>query len=446
MTRTPLLLAASAITALSLASAPAFAKTQFDFWYGLSGDLSDRIQEMCNDFNASQSDYEIVCTSQNDYDTNLQNTIAAFRANKQPTISQIFDAGTLDLMLSQAYLPIKDLMSQNGYDIDWTNYFSGIASYYSTSKGDMLSMPFNSSTAMIYYNTDALAKVGFEGLPTTWTEVEDVARKMKAAGYDCPVAFDPAGVWQWFEQFSAIHNQPIATLGNGYGGLDAEMVASKGLFVDQLTWIKKMYDEGLFVNKSKDTGEAELDSFANGHCQVFSGSVASHGSVTAKAIPDLHWDVAMLPMIEGHERTNSLVGGASLWTLKGKSEEEYKGAAAFFNFLATPKQVEWWSTVTGYIPVTNTGFEAMKAKGFYDAAPYKGREKAIESLTFTPPTENTRGIRLGNYASIRAEMVKTIQDVLFNNKPVKESLEAFDAKGNEILRRFQATYKGAELP
>ena len=446
MTRTRLLSAATTIAALALVTAPAMAQTKFEFWYGLSGDLSERIQDMCKTFNESQADYEIVCISQDNYDANLQNTIAAYRANKQPTITQIFDAGTLDLMLSKAYIPVGQMMSENGYDVSWDDYFSGIASYYSTSTGELLSMPFNSSTAVIYYNMDALAKVGFEGKPTTWTEVEDIARKMKAEGYECPVAFDPAGVWQWYEQFSAIHNQPIATKGNGYGGLDAEMAASRGLWVDQLAWIKKMYDEGLFVHKSKEVGETDLDAFAAGNCQIFSGSIASHGTVAAKAIEGLNWDVAMLPMREGVERTNSLVGGASLWTLQGKSEEEYKGAAAFYAFLATPEQTEWWSTVTGYIPVTNSGFEAMTANGFYSAAPYKGRELAIESLTFTPPTENTRGIRLGNYASVRAEMVKAIQDVLFNNADVKEALVAFDAKGNEILRRFQATYKDAVLP
>jgi sn-glycerol 3-phosphate transport system substrate-binding protein len=446
MTRTRLLSAATTIAALALATAPAMAQTKFEFWYGLSGDLSERIQDMCKTFNESQDDYEIVCISQDNYDANLQNTIAAYRANKQPTITQIFDAGTLDLMLSKAYIPVGQMMSENGHDVNWDDYFSGIASYYSTSTGELLSMPFNSSTAVIYYNMDALAKVGFEGKPATWTEVEDIARKMKEAGYECPVAFDPAGVWQWYEQFSAIHNQPIATKGNGFGGLDAEMASSQGLFVEQLTWIKAMYDEGLFVHKSKEVGETDLDAFAAGNCQVFSGSIASHGTVAAKAIEGLNWDVAMLPMREGVERTNSLVGGASLWTLQGKSEEEYKGAAAFYAFLSTPEQTEWWSTVTGYIPVTNSGFDAMTENGFYSAAPYKGRELAIESLTFTPPTENTRGIRLGNYASIRAEMVKAIQDVLFNNADVKGSLEAFDAKGNEILRRFQATYKDAVLP
>ncbi|MGV8854242.1 MAG: extracellular solute-binding protein [Devosia sp.] len=445
MTRNWLLGAASTIAVIALTAAPAMAQTKFEFWYGLSGDLSDRIQDMCKTFNESQADYEIVCVSQDTYDNNLQNTIAAYRANKQPTVSQIFDAGTLDLMLSGAYLPIGQLMTDNGYDIDWSNYFSGIASYYSTSKGELLSMPFNSSTAVMYYNTDALKAAGVETLPATWTEFEDAARKLKAAGYDCPVAFDPSASWQWFEQFSASHNQPIATKDNGFGGLDAEMVVSKGKFVDQLTWMKKMYDEGLFVLKSKDTGETANDAFTSAKCQITTSSIADHGTFGKKAVDGMHWDVSMMPMMEGVERHNTFVGGASLWTLKGKSEAEYKGAAAFYNFLATPKQVEWWSTVTGYIPVTNTGFQAMKDKGFYDAAPYKGREIAITSLT-EPAGDYTRGIRLGGFASIRAEMVKTMQDVMFNNTPVPTALEAFDAKGNDMLRRFQATYKNAPLP
>ena len=167
MTSKWLLGAALAATTVTLVS-PAAAATKFEFWYGLSGDLSERIQDMCKDFNASQADYEIVCVSQETYENNLQNTIAAFRANKQPTVTQISDGGTLDLMLSGAYVPVRQLMEENGYDIKWDDYFSGIASYYSTSKGELMSMPFNSSTAMFYYNTDALKAVGFEGLPTTW--------------------------------------------------------------------------------------------------------------------------------------------------------------------------------------------------------------------------------------------------------------------------------------
>ena len=435
-------LAASALTA----AAPASAATKFEFWYGLSGDLGERVQDVCKAFNASQADYEIVCVSQENYENNLQNTIAAFRANKQPTITQISDGGVVDLMLSGAFLPVRELMEQNGYDIQWDNYFSGIASYFANSKGEMLAMPFNSSTAMIYYNTDALKAVGFEGLPATWEQVEDVARKMKAAGYDCPVAMDPAGTWQWFEQFMVIHNQPVATLGNGYGGLNAEVVFNQGKFVDQLAFYKRMFDEGLFVNKSKATGQTANEAFTAGDCQVTSTSIADHGTFGKQAAEGVHWEVAMLPIWEGTERQNSVVGGAALWTLKGKSEEEYKGAAAFYNFIAQPEQALWWSTNTGYIPVTNSGFESMKASGFYDAAPYKGRELAIESLTYTPPGENSRGIRLGNFGAVRLEVAKAMQSVIFDGVDPQTALDEAAARSNEILRKFEQTYRGQQLP
>ena len=132
MKRNMLLGAAFVASTALLAAAPAAAATKFEFWYGLSGDLSERIQDLCKNFNASQADYEIVCVSQENYENNLQNTIAAFRADKQPTVTQISDGGVVDLMLSGAYLPVRQLMEENGYTIDWANYFSGIASYFST--------------------------------------------------------------------------------------------------------------------------------------------------------------------------------------------------------------------------------------------------------------------------------------------------------------------------
>ena len=172
-----------------------------------------------------------------------------------------------------------------------------------------------------------------------------------------------------------------------------DIFALDGKFVDQLTWIKKMYDEGLFVLKSKDTGETANDAFVNGNCQITSSSIADHGTFGKQAKEGVNWTAAMLPMLEGFERHNSFVGGASLWTLKGKSPEEYKGAAAFYAFLATPEQATWWSTVTGYIPVVNSAFEAMKANGFYDAAHQGALEAAKElkdvEIIYTGPAKAT---------------------------------------------------------
>jgi sn-glycerol 3-phosphate transport system substrate-binding protein len=442
------LLGTVAVAALAaLSAAPAAAKTKIDFWYGNSGDISQRVQDVCKHFNDSQQDYEVVCTSQGSYPAAVQNTIAAFRGGQPPTIVQVFDVGTLDLMLSDAYYPAYQLMTDEGYKIDWSNYFPGIAAYYATSTGQMLSFPFNSSTALLYWNKDAFQKIGKTAAPATWEEAAADMKALKAAGYECPLAFDITSdeSWQLLEQFSAIHGLPIATKNNGFGGLDAELTFNKTRFVQYISDLKGWYDQGLAQIKSKHNGEDYIAAFATGHCQMTLTSVGDHGTISRTASPDMHWDVAMLPVYEGTKRRHSFVGGASLWVLKGHSPEEYKGAAAFLDFIAKPEEALFWSTVTGYIPVTKTGYDYMVQNGFYDKAPYKGREIAIESLSIPGEPGEPGGIRLGGFIQIRSEVSNALQEIFANKASVQEALDGAVERGNAILRRFEQTYKGKQL-
>lgn len=441
--------AAAGALALSLVTGSASAApVKIDFWFGNSGDIAKRVQEVCDHFNKSQQDYEVVCTSQGSYDAAVQNTIAAFRAGQQPTIVQVFDVGTAALMLSGAYYPADKLMVDNGYKVDWNDYFPGIARYYATSKGEMLSFPFNSSTALLYWNKDAFAKIGKDHPPATWEEAGEDMKALKAAGYSCPLGFNISRdeSWQLLEQFSAIHDLPIATKNNGYDGLDAELVFNKTKFVDYVKDLKNWYDQGLAVIKSKETGENMVEAFAAGDCQMILTSVGDHGTIGRTAKEGMNWDVTWLPVYAGTERKNSLVGGASLWVLTGKKPEEYKAAAAFLNFIGKPEEALFWSTVTGYIPVTKSGYDYMVGKGFYDKAPYKGREWAIKSLTATEPTPITRGIRLGSMIQIRGEVANGLQAIMIKNAPVQETIDDVVARGNDLLKRFAQTYEGKQLP
>jgi len=445
------LIRAAAVGAASLAlmTTGAFAdKTRFDFWFGNSGDIAKVVQKVCDNFNASQTDYEIICTSQGSYDAALQNTIAAYRANKQPTIVQVFDIGTLTMLLSDAFVPANKLMADNGYKIDWSNYFGGISAYYATSKGEMYSMPFNSSTALLYWNQDAFKKIGKDKAPATWEEAADDMKALKAAGYDCPMATDISNneIWQLMEQFSAVHGVAVATENDGYDGLDAQLAFNKGLFPKFVTDLKSWYDAGLVKLKSQKAGEDYVTAFAAGHCQMTLTSVGDHGTISRTASPDMQWSVAELPVYAGTDRKNSLVGGASLWTLKGHTDAEYKGAAAFLNFIAQPEQALFWSTNTGYIPVTKTGYDYMVKNGFYDKAPYKGREIAIASLTASPPTPLTRGMRLGAMPQIRLEVSNALQAIFAGTVSVQQGLDDAASRGDAALAKFAATYKGKTLP
>jgi len=441
--------AAATAAGLVLTTAGAFADpVKFDFWYGLSGDLSNVVQQMCSNFNKSQTDYQIVCTSQTDYDTNLQNTIAAYRANKQPTITQIYDIGTATMLLSGAVTPVYQLMADNGYKIDWTNYIPGVRSYYSSSKGDLWSMPFNSSTAVLYWNKDAFKKIGKDAAPKTWEETADDMKALKAAGYDCPMAMDITGdeSWQFMEQFSAIHNQPIATENDGYDGLNAQVMFNKSMFVKMATDMKSWYDQGLMVRKGEKQGEPYDAAFAAGHCEMTIDSIGDHGTIGKTAPKGMQWGTAELPIYAGTERHNTIVGGASLWVLKGKSAGEYKGAAAFLNWLAQPDQALFWSTNTGYIPVTKTGYDFMTKSGFYQNPIYAGREVAVESLSEGTPTPLTRGIRLAVMPQIRQEWGNAMQAIFAGTVSVQAGLDQAADRSNADLAKAAAQYKGATLP
>jgi sn-glycerol 3-phosphate transport system substrate-binding protein len=439
------LLAAAAMTAAFAGAAGAQDRIKFDYWYGLTGTLGEIMAEHCAEFNKAQTKYEAVCTGQGGYDKAEQNTIAAYRANQQPTVVQLYDAGTLTFMLSDAVYPAVQLAKDFDMKISWDDYFPGIKSYFATSTGEMWSFPYNHSTAVIYWNKAEWAKAGITEFPKTWEEFEKGALALKAAGVGCVLGFD-YDTWQSMEQFSAINDQPIATLNNGFQGLGAELVFNKTKFVDHVKNLKKWYDAGVAQVHTAQTGKTIVQAFTDGTCATVQTSIANHGVIGSTAKEGLDWSVAMLPTYEGVERKNSLVGGAQLWVMKGNSKEEYEAAAAFLDWVSTPEQQKWMATKTGYIPLTQSGFKALTDSGFYQQPGQAGRELAIASLNFTAPSDNSRGIRLGNYTSIRAEVRAELEAVFTQNKDVQAALDAAVERGNQILRRYEQTYRGRTLP
>ncbi len=437
----------TSVAALGLAlmgSAAAAEKVKFEYWYGLTGDLGAVVLETCNRFNASQAEYEAVCVGQDGYEKAVQNTIAAFRAEKHPTLLQSFDAGTADLMLSGEFYPVTQLMADTGVTVDWSDYFPGIANYYSSSKGEFFSMPWNSSTPVYYFNKDHFAKAGLTEAPLTWEGMEAALVKLKESGQACGLAYAPSS-WIDLEQFSMAHNVPVASNNNGYDGLNTELLYNTTLHVKHMENIQRWITEGVASIRTAAAGKSARDSFVEGECSVFFSSIADHNTVH-KLKPSFAWDVQIIPTYEGVERHNTVVGGASLWVLSGKTPEEYKAAATYLAFLATKEEQQFLLENSGYIPVTKSTYEALKAEGFYSAEPYINRDIAMKSLTFTEPGPLTRGIRLGGMIQIRSEWQSEVEAALAGQKTMKEALDTATSRGNDILARFAKTYEGKSFP
>ncbi len=425
----------AAVAAFIAIATPARAAVEIQWWHAMGGELGQKLEKIAADFNASQSDYKVVAVFKGSYPEAMTGAIAAFRARQHPAILQVFEVGTATMMAAKgAVYPVHELMKDQGEAFDPKAFLPAVTGYYTDVNGNMLSFPFNSSTPILYYNKDAFRKAGLDpnAPPRTWPEVEAAARKLQAAGIPCGVSNEWPS-WVNIENFSAYHNLPIATRSNGFAGLDVELKINNPVvekhFATLAEWQKtRVYDYGGRTNKAEPK-------FFSGECGIFIGSSAARAAVLANSKFEVgygmmpYWpDVAGAPQ-------NSIIGGATLWVLKNRPDAEYKGAARFFAFLSRPETQAWWHQSTGYLPITQGAYDLTRSQGYYDKNP--GTDISIKQITLNPPTESSKGLRLGSFVQIRDLIEEELEQALAGKKSAKDALDAAVRRGNDLLRQFE---------
>lgn len=427
--------AAAVAIAVGMTASPALAVTEIQWWHAMTGANNDVIVKLANDFNASQSDYKVIPTYKGSYPDTMNAGIAAFRAGNAPHIMQVFEVGTATMMAATgAVKPVYKLMADAGEKFDPKNYLSAITGYYSTSKGEMLSFPFNSSSTVMWVNLDELKKVNAE-IPKTWPEVFAVAKKLHDNGHPTCGFSNSWVTWVNLEQLSAWHNVPLASKANGLDGFDTKLEFNAPLQEKHLEKLVELQKDKTYDYAGRtNQGEGR---FTSGECAIYLTSSAFFGNVKAQA--KFNFTAAPMPYypdVKGAPQ-NSIIGGASLWVMGGKSADEYKGVAKFLTFLSDTDRQVYIHKASGYLPITKAAYEKAKAEGFYKDQPYL--ETPLLELTNKEPTENSRGLRLGNMVQLRDVWSEEIEQALAGKKTAKQALDASVERGNTMLRQFEKT-------
>ncbi len=423
---------------LLFAASAASAQTEIQWWHAMTGANNKLIVQLADDFNATQKDYKVVPSYRGGYADTLNAGIAAFRAGQAPHILQVFEVGTATMMAATgAVKPVHVLMKEAGETFDPGVYLPTVTGYYSTTKGEMLSFPFNSSSTVMWYNKDAFKKAGLdpEKPPKTWPEVFEAAKKLKASGHpNC--GFGNAWVtWVNLEQLSAWHDVPLATKANGMDGFDTVLTFNTPLHLKHLQNLVDLQKDKTYDYSGRtNTGEGR---FTSGECPIFLTSSAFFGNVRANAKFDFgNAPMPYYPEVKGAPQ-NSIIGGASMWVMGGKTPNEYKGVARFFTFLSdTDRQIEIHK-LSGYLPITKAAYAKAKESGYYKQFPYL--ETPLLELTNKAPTENSRGLRLGNMVQLREVWAEEFEAALSGKKTAKQALDDAVTRGNAMLRQFERT-------
>ncbi|MEL6204230.1 MAG: extracellular solute-binding protein [Pseudomonadota bacterium] len=425
----------STAVAATLFGGAAFAQTEITMWHAMGGALGEATNALAEQFNAAQDEVVLTPVFKGSYEETLTAGIAAFRAGEQPNIMQVFDAGAATVIGAEgATIPVQDLLETNGVAFDIEDYISGVRYFYADPNGKMIGMPFNSSSPIMYYNVDALEAAGVTP-PVTWEEfAETTAPALAEAGY-IPLAQSHLP-WIFTENFHSRHNLPFATNDNGYGGFDTEILVNNDAIKAHFTALTEWQDQGFFEWYGTGWGDNQTP-FEEGNVAIWLGSSGSFGGLASKDL-GFEFSATFLPYWEAitSEPKQTFIGGAALFAMSGKADEENAATAKFFEFLSSPAAQVFWHKETGYVPITEAAYEAAKSDGYYDEVP--AAEVGIQQLSL-PAGDNTRGYRMGFYVQIRDVMNREYGRILTGETSVEEGFQAIEEEANQLLERFART-------
>lgn len=127
-----------------------------------------------------------------------------------------------------------------------------------------------------------------------------------------------------------------------------------------------------------------------------------------------------------------IVGGASLYILNNRSQEEQQAAWEFIKYLVTPKVQAQWNINTGYFPITKAAYDEEILKENMKKFPQF--QTAVNQLHETKLNRATQGALMGAFPEARQITERAIEEALSGQKSPKEAL---DAAASEITAKIQ---------
>lgn len=391
---------------------------QLTFWYGLSGANGTVLQSVINKYNQSQKKYHVVGVFQSSYDDTLSKFNASVVSNNLPNIVQVYDIGTQRMIDTKKIIPVQTLINQDHLQSLVNDLEPAIRSYY-TVGGTLYSMPFNSSTAVMYFDKNAFRQAGLNPDQKTWTydELLDAAKKLTVKDASGKVTRTGAALYDYawlFEQEEAIQGSLQATPDNGRTQRATQFTYNNQAGVNWLNFQKQLLDAGAATYSSSSMSTQASAELLSGKAAFTFDSIASlrtYISTAQKNGGKVDIGTAYMPR-PANAQGGSIIGGASLWVTNQGTSVQQQGAWDFIKFAVQPEMQAYWSTNTGYIPVRTSTYQLADMKA--TLAKYPQFEDAIDQIRAAPTAYPNAGCIAGTLLNERMDVQQATDSFLTN--------------------------------
>ncbi|MBE3561249.1 MAG: extracellular solute-binding protein [Ktedonobacteraceae bacterium] len=434
----------SSATALAVTPVPQKpGTTRITFWYGLGGANGNVVQSIINKYNLSQDKYYVTGIFQSSYDDTLSKFNASLAGRELPNVVQIYDIGTQRMIDTKKIIPIQDLVDRDHQQSIVDDLEPAVRSYY-TIGGKLYSMPFNSSTAVMYFDKNAFREAGLDVNKKLWTydELLDAAKKLTKKDASGQVVRAGAAIYGYawlFEQELAIHNAYLAVPNNGRTQRATQYAFNNDAGVKWLEFQKQLLKDGSATYYGASGDNAAASAFLNGQVAINFSTIAalrSYVDTAKKNGGKIDVGVAFMPRQTSAQGRN-IIGGASLWITNQGTKEQQEGAWDFVKFAVQKDTQAYWSSNTGYVPVRLSTYDLPEMK---DAlAKYPQFQAAIDQIRAAPTNYYNAGGVAGNLLSVRT-YISQAMDNYFTGRTgsAKTALDEALKKANDSLTEYNA--------
>ncbi|WP_090867345.1 ABC transporter substrate-binding protein [Oceanobacillus limi] len=394
-------------------------KTEITFWHAMSGINGEALEDIVNKFNEQSDSVSVEAIYQGSYDDSLNKLRAVGGSDEAPAIVQVFEIGTKYMSESGFITPMQEFIDSDNFDV--SNLEENILSYYQLD-GDLYSMPFNTSNAVMFYNKDMFRDAGLDpdNPPSTFSEMIEAA---EALSDDDTYGFTMATIGWFFEQLMANQGALYLDNDNGRSGDATEALVNSEEGLNIFNWLNEMNQAETFRNYGSNWDDPRGPFFA-GQVGMYLDSTAN----TAQVLENSAFEVgtAFLPSADGMEPQGVVVGGASLWITNQVPEEDQEAAWEFVKFMTNADVQAEWAAATGYFPITPAAYEEDVLKDVYEEYPvYKTAVEQLENTTVSPATQ-------GALTEVLPEARKIIETALGEMYEGRDPQEALDDAAQKI--------------
>lgn len=402
--------------------------TEITFWHSMGGVNGTAIDTLVKKFN-DENEYGITVNVQyqGEYDDSLNKLKSAQIGNMGADLVQVYEIGTRFMVESGWIVPMQDMIDADNYDVSQIE--ENLAAYY-TIDNELYSMPFNSSTPLMYYNKDIFEKAGITEIPDSLEQIEEIGDQlMEKGGADEVMSLSIYG-W-FFEQFLSKQGLEYADNGNGREeAADKVVFDENGGGLNILNAWKSLYDKGYAPNVGKG-GDAGLADFSAGKSAITLGSTASLKQILQDVNGKFEVGTAYFPKVSSADEGGVSIGGASLWALNNNDPKKLRATWEFVKFLISPESQAYWNAETGYFPVTTAAHDEEVFKE--NIAQYPQFQTAIDQLHDSSP-EYT-GALLSVFPEARATVESEIENMM-NGETPENAVENMAESINKAIEEY----------